>query len=152
MLLSQHLNPKSVLIDPEAKGRDELFGLLASVFLKSGLTLDRDEVVRRLIEREAILSTGIGGGVAVPHAQISGLGCLAIAASVHPNGIEYPSLDERPVRLVFCIIGDTNTAADHLAGLARLARLARKGNKLDDLINAGSGEEFVTTLGRLEGA
>jgi mannitol/fructose-specific phosphotransferase system IIA component (Ntr-type) len=151
VLLSQYLDPSSVLIAPEVKDRDELFGLLASVFLKSGLSLDCDEVVRRLIERETILSTGIGGGVAVPHAQISGLGCLAIAASVHPDGIDYPALDDKPVRLVFCLIGDTNTAADHLAGLARLARLARKGSKLEDLIKARTGEEFVTTLSRLEG-
>jgi mannitol/fructose-specific phosphotransferase system IIA component (Ntr-type) len=151
VLLSQYLDPSSVLIAPDVKDRDALFGLMASVFLKSGLSLDCDEVVKRLIEREAILSTGIGGGVAVPHAQISGLGCLAIAASVHPEGIEYPALDDKPVRLVFCLIGDTNTAADHLAGLARLARLARKGSKLDELIEARTGEEFVTTLGRLEG-
>jgi mannitol/fructose-specific phosphotransferase system IIA component (Ntr-type) len=150
VLLSQHLKPDSVLIAPQVRQRDELFALFAALFSRCGLTADSGEIVKRLIEREAILSTGIGSGVAVPHAQISGLGCLAIAASIHPDGIEYPSLDDKPVRLVFCLIGDTNTAADHLAGLARLARLARKGDKLEALINARSGEEFIASLSRLE--
>ena len=93
----------------------------------------------RLAERERILSTGIGGGVAVPHAQIPGLGRLTMAASTHPSGIEYPSLDEGPVRIVFCLLGDANTAADHLAGLARLARLARRSADLEPLVTASDG-------------
>jgi mannitol/fructose-specific phosphotransferase system IIA component (Ntr-type) len=74
-----------------------------------------------------------------------------MAASVHPDGIAYPSLDNKPVRLVFCLIGDANTTADHLAGLARLARLARKGDRLEALVGARTGEEFVSILARLEG-
>ena len=151
MLLSKHLKPDLVLIAPQVRQRDELFGLFASLFTSRDLVTDADEIIKGLIEREAILSTGIGGGVAVPHAQINGLGCLAMAASIHPDGIDYPALDNQPVRLVFCLIGDTNTAADHLAGLARLARLARKGEQLETLISARSGEEFVASLSRLEG-
>ena len=150
MLLSEHLTSESVLIAPEVDGRDELFHLLASVFVSSGLVSSQEAVVRRLVEREAVLSTGIGNGVAVPHAQISGLGCLAMAASVHPDGVPYPALDSQPIRLVFCLIGDTNSAADHLAGLARLARLARKASQLEELIRAGSAEAFIATLARIE--
>ncbi len=148
--LSEHLTPRSVLISPEVNGRDELFGLLASVFADTGRIKSPDQVRKRLCDREAILSTGIGNGVAVPHAQITGLGGLAMAVSVHPGGMDYPALDDQPVRLVFCLIGDTNTAAEHLAGLARLARLARKKERLDELVAAGSSEEFICTLARIE--
>lgn len=152
MQLFRSLSPELVLIRPEATDRRALFELFGAAFEEAGLVRDGDEVVRRLLEREAILSTGIGRGVAVPHAQIPGLGKLAMAASTHPDGVAYPSLDEQPVRLVFCLIGDSSTAADHLAGLARLARIARRDAALDDLIEASSGEEFVIALSRLEGA
>lgn len=150
MRLARQLSSDLVLIAPGVSGRDELFQLFADAFHRAGLVGSPDEVVRRLEEREAILSTGIGGGVAVPHAQIPGLGRLVMAASIHPEGIDYPALDDRPVRLVFCLIGDASTAADHLAGLARLARLARRGEALDELIRSPDGESFVASLTRLE--
>jgi len=149
--LSKKLNPELVLIAADAANRDELLERFGTAFKEAGLVSDANDVLKRLLEREAILSTGIGGGVAVPHAQIPGLGQLAMAASTHPDGIEYPTLDNQPVRLAFCLIGDSNTAADHLAGLARLARLARRNEILEELIQATSGEEFLAVLTRIEG-
>lgn len=151
MRLSEKLSPELVLIGPQVADRDELLRLFGSVFEEAGLVDSGSVVVRGLLEREKILSTGIGGGVAVPHAQIAGLGRLAMAASTHPEGIRYPALDSAPVRLVFCLIGDSNTAADHLAGLARLARLARRREALEELIGARTGEDFLAVLARLEG-
>ena len=74
-----------------------------------------------------------------------------VAASTHPEGIAYPALDEQSVRLVFCLLGDANTTADHLAGLARLARLARRRNAIEPLIEATDGREFIAALEKLEG-
>ena len=151
MRLSQRLEPEMVLIAPQADDREELFRRFGESFSEAGLVDSPETVVQRLLEREAILSTGIGGGVAVPHAQIPGLGRLALAASSHPAGLDYPALDHKPVRLVFCLLGDANTAADHLAGLARLARLARRRDDLEPLITASNGREFLDALEHLEG-
>ena len=151
MRLSQQLDPAMVLISPEVGDRSELFRRFGELFVKAKLVESGEQVVSRLLEREAILSTGIGGGVAVPHAQIPGLGRLAMAASTHPDGLEYPALDEQPVQLVFCLLGDANTAADHLAGLARLARLARRREALRPLVAAANGGAFLDALRRLEG-
>jgi len=139
-----------VLISPEVEERSELFRVFGEIFAEADLVDSPETVMDCLLDREAILSTGIGGGVAVPHAQIPGLGRLAMAASTHPAGLDYPSLDEKPVRLVFCLLGDANTAADHLAGLARLARLARRTEALEPLIAATNGQTFLEALERLE--
>jgi mannitol/fructose-specific phosphotransferase system IIA component (Ntr-type) len=152
VFLAEYLTPQSVLLAPDISGRDELFGLFASLFVTAGLVRTASHLTKRLVARESVLTTGIGNGMAVPHAQISGLGRLAMAASVHPEGITYPSLDDRPVRLVFCLIGDTNTSAEHLAGLARLARLARKQDQLEQLIQAETALGFIRTLRRIEGS
>jgi PTS system nitrogen regulatory IIA component len=148
--LSEQLSPDLVLISPDVSGRDELFRRFGSVLERAGLVPSGDDVVGRLLEREAILSTGIGGGVAVPHAQVPGLGRLVMAVSIHPDGFDYPALDDLPVRLVFCLLGDSSTAADHLAGLARLARLARREEVLETLVSAPDGEGFLDALADLE--
>ena len=139
-----------VLISPDVVDRAGLFRLFGDLFENAKFVESGEQVVTRLLEREAILSTGIGGGVAVPHAQIRGLGRLAMAVSTHTNGLEYPALDEQPVRLVFCLLGDTNTAADHLAGLARLARLARRSAALEPLLEATDGDSLLVALRHLE--
>jgi PTS system nitrogen regulatory IIA component len=150
--LSKKLNPDMVLISPDVADRDGLFRLFGDLVAGAGLVTSADVVVEKLMEREKILSTGIGGGVAVPHAQLAGLGRLVMTASSHPNGLEYPALDDQPVRLVFCLLGDVNTTADHLAGLARLARLARRRTALEPLVTAADGRAFVAALEELEGA
>jgi mannitol/fructose-specific phosphotransferase system IIA component (Ntr-type) len=149
--LADRLAGELVLIDPEVADRDALLRLYGSIFAQAGIFADGEEVARRLLERERVLSTGIGGGIAVPHAQVPGLGRLAIAASTHPRGLPYPAVDEQPVRLTFCLIGDSTTAADHLAGLARLARLARRSEFVEGLVGALSVADFLARLGRLEG-
>ncbi len=148
MHLYEHLIPDRVLIAPAVSGRSELFHRFGEVFEDTGIVDSAEAVSRRLEERERILSTGIGLGVAIPHAQVPGIGALFMAASVHPDNLDYPSLDDEPIRLVFCLIGDTDTAADHLAGLARLARLARRG--LGRLVESTSGEAFIKALKELE--
>jgi PTS system nitrogen regulatory IIA component len=150
--LSKKLEPGMVLISPDVTDRDGLFRLFGDLVAGAGLVISADEVVAKLMEREKILSTGIGGGVAVPHAQLAGLGRLVMTASSHPDGLEYPALDDQPVRLVFCLLGDVNTTADHLAGLARLARLARRRTALEPLVTAVDGRAFVAALEELEGA
>ena len=150
MLLFQHLTPERVLIDPVVTGRDSLFCLFGERFEDLGLLPSGDAVVQSLKEREAILSTGIGGGWAIPHAQMPAVGRLLMAVSVHPRGLGYPAVDQMPVQLVFCLIGDSKTAADHLAGLARLARLARQAGAMEQLVKVSSPEVFIDTLKAIE--
>lgn len=152
MFLYEQLAPERVLIAPDVSGRDELFENFGKLFERLRLVGSGDTVTRLLKEREAILSTGIGEGWAIPHAQIAGVGRVVTAVSVHPDAIDYPALDNEPVRLVFCLIGDANTTADHLAGLARLARLARQADALARLVRAATPQDFIDTLKSIEKA
>ncbi len=150
MFLFQHLTKERVLIDPVVTGRDQLFRLFGERFEDLDLVSSRGVVEQSLKEREAVLSTGIGEGWAIPHAQIPGAGRLLMAVSVHPRGLSYPAVDQLPVQLVFCLIGDSKTAADHLAGLARMARLARQDGALDRLVKTVTPEEFIGVLKAIE--
>jgi len=149
--LYQKLEPGRVLIDPPVGDRAGLFARFGRLFQETGHVANAERVVRLLEERERILPTGIGRGVAVPHAQLEGLDHLVLAVSTHPGGLEYPALDDVPVRLVFCLLGGLDTAALHLAGLAHIARIARRAGELDPLVEAPSAQAFLETLRRIEG-
>ena len=149
--LYQCLSRERVLIAPAVTNRDELLTAFAELFAGAAPGLTAGRIVGALLEREQILSTGIGRGVAVPHAQIDGLHRLFMAVSTHPAGIDYPSVDDLPVRLAFCLLGGADSAPDHLAGLARIARRARRPERLEPLILATSGDDLIRTLSRLEG-
>jgi len=149
--LYERLDPERILIDPPVQDRSGLFARFGQLLEETGHVEDARRVVHLLEERERILPTGIGKGVAVPHAQLEDLDHLVLAVSTHPRGLDYPALDDEPVRLVFCLLAGLNTAALHLAGLAHIARIARRSGELDPLVEAQSPEIFLDTLRRIEG-
>ncbi|HHQ48319.1 MAG TPA: hypothetical protein ENK19_05485, partial [Acidobacteria bacterium] len=87
--LYEKLEPDRILIDPPVGDRSELFARFGRLFQETGHVADAERVVRLLEERERILPTGIGRGVAVPHAQLEELDHLVLAVSTHPGGLDY---------------------------------------------------------------
>ena len=83
------------------------------------------KVVEILLNREALGSTGIGQGVAIPHGKCNAVGSLVGAFGVAPTGVEFGSLDGAPVHLVFLLIAPEDSAGPHLKALARISRLLK---------------------------
>ena len=116
--------PDAVLASVKASGKKallaELAGRAASLF-----KLDERRLFDRLLERERLGSTGIGGGIAIPHGRMSDLAkpCGLFTRLVHP--VDFDSIDERPVDVVFLLVAPEGAGADHLKALARIARLLR---------------------------
>ena len=99
------LEENCVALDLEIADKSELVSKLVDLLESAGVVTDREEVVQRVLEREKLMSTGIGGGVAIPHAQCRGASKLAIALARTKDGVEFDALDGKPVRLFFMIIG-----------------------------------------------
>lgn len=93
--------------------------------LGSGAECDEAVVLRLLKEREQLLSTGIGDGVAIPHTPVPGLSGQRAALVLCPQGIEFDAIDQQPVRIFFGVIGPKSAASEHLKILAKLSRLLR---------------------------
>ncbi len=145
------MRTEQILIAPPVQNREELFAAFAKLLVSRNLVRTAEDVVRALSEREVILSTGIGGGVAAPHAQLEMEPDMIIAASTHPGGLDYPTLDGQPVRLAFCLLAAPGARAQHLAALARIARIARHREGVRLLAKAQNQEDFLTRLARFEG-
>jgi PTS system nitrogen regulatory IIA component len=107
-----------------------------SALLARGAGVATEEVERVLQEREALQSTGIGEGVAIPHGALAQLEAQCAALLVVPRGVEFAAIDGAPVFIVFAVIGPKRATGEHLKTLARVSRLLRNKAFRDRLIAA----------------
>lgn len=130
-------------------------GLLAELVGLVAVDCDerrRRSVLRAVRERESVLSTGIGNGVAIPHGKSEALRDLRLAAGVTGDPVDFDALDGAPVSLFFLLVGPENAAGTHVKALSRISRLLRKEDLRRRLVAARSADEFLETLRELEGS
>jgi nitrogen PTS system EIIA component len=145
VLLTELLSPDRVVVPLTARDKAGVIAELTHHLVDhSGGGFD--EVLSAVQEREAVLSTGIGFGVAIPHARSSAVRELSIVCGLSPVPVPYDSIDGEPVRLFFLIVGPESSAGQHVKLLSRIARLVRRDNLRQKLCEAGSPEEFYATL------
>jgi nitrogen PTS system EIIA component len=118
------IGPDAVLASAKATGKKSLLAELAHR-AASLYGVDERRLLDLLIERERLGSTGIGGGIAIPHCRMPGLssphGLFARVAAP----VDFDAIDERPIDVVFLLIAPDGAGADHLKALARVSRLLR---------------------------
>lgn len=111
---------------------------------------DRDAVLRAVRERESVLSTGIGYGVAIPHGKTGLLSELRMAAGRSREPMEFDALDGLPVQLFFLLIGPDAAAGPHIKALSRISRIVRQDDVRADLIAAKDPASFMRALQNAE--
>ncbi len=139
-----------VKVPLEATTKEGVLRELVDVLAEDGCVEDPDEVLRVVRERESVLSTGIGHGVALPHGKTDACQELTIAAGVTTEPVDFAALDEAPVRLVFLLVGPESAAGSHIKALSRISHLVRRPEVRDGLIQAGSDEVFLRVLREAE--
>ncbi len=128
MSVAEQLHPAAVLIAPTARDKWQLIERLAEALVAAG-RLPKEklaEAVQALFEREQCVSTGLEHGIAIPHAALPGLGRVALALALLPDGLEFDSQDGRPVQVAVAILVPREDKLLHLQTLAEVAR--RLGN------------------------
>jgi PTS system nitrogen regulatory IIA component len=91
----------------------------------AGVVPSADDLAKRLVEREAIGSTGLGGGLAIPHCKVRNLADVVVSIGISRAGIDFHSADGQPVTVVFLVLSPAESPALHLQALARISRLIR---------------------------
>jgi mannitol/fructose-specific phosphotransferase system IIA component (Ntr-type) len=105
-----------------------------------------EDILRAVEEREAVLSTGIGHGVAIPHGKTGTIRELRLVAGASPAPVPFNALDGQPVRLFFLLVGPESSAGDHVKALSRISRLVRREPLRERLMQARSPNEFYQVL------
>jgi mannitol/fructose-specific phosphotransferase system IIA component (Ntr-type) len=150
LLLTDLLTIDRIKIPLQSQAKDELLRELVEVVSASGGVPDRDDVLRAVREREAVLSTGIGHGVAIPHGKSPGLSELRMAAGRSASPVDFDALDGQPVSLFFLLVGPESAAGPHIKALSRISRLVRRDEIRARLVAARTAEEFLKTLHEVE--
>jgi fructose-specific phosphotransferase system IIA component len=150
VLLSELLTPARVRVALEARTKDGVIEELVGVLRDTGAVDDAEGVLRAVRQREEVLSTGVGSGVAIPHGKSDGVAELAMAAGVAVPPIDFDALDGQPVSLFFLLVGPESAAGPHVKTLSRIARLVRRDDFRERLARVASAEEFLAVLAEAE--
>jgi len=148
MHLTEILTLQRVVVDTDGSlvsDKDSALELLASLIAPALMT-DTDAVLRLLSARERLQSTGIGDGVAIPHASADSATTQAGALLLCPCGVPFESIDGYPARIVFGVVGPRRATGEHLRTLARISRLLRDAGTRARLIESPTAEEALTIV------
>jgi PTS system nitrogen regulatory IIA component len=124
-MLTADLQPAAIIPGLSARNKAEVLAELAQNVIDRHPALDRQDLLQILNEREKLGSTGIGDGIAIPHGKLRQVNELICAFGRSREGVDFSSLDGRPVHLFFLLIAPENAAAVHLKALARISRILR---------------------------
>lgn len=151
MLLTDLISPERIKVPLESREKDDLLRELVDVVIRSDQVDEPDDVLRAVLEREAVLSTGIGHGVAIPHGKSPAMPDLRMAAGITDDPVDFDALDGQPVRLFFLLVGPESAAGPHIKALSRISRLVRREDVRQKLLAARDAEEFYQALKEAEG-
>jgi len=144
--LSDYLREDLVLTELPTAEKDAFIAALAETVADRVDGVDASDLRERLLAREAQQSTGIGGGLALPHAMVPGLEETLLAVARVAGGIDYAASDARPADLFFLLLSPPESAGLHLRALARLARILDVESTLTRLREAEDAAELHRLL------
>ena len=146
MILTQILKPDCIKAPPAGQDKESVITELVDLLDKSGQLIDRDSVLQAVLAREQARSTGIGSGVAIPHGKCTGISELTMAIGIIKDGLEFDSIDEKPVTIVVLLASPSDRTGPHIQALARISRLMLDAGFKDKLENAASAEEVYELI------
>jgi PTS system nitrogen regulatory IIA component len=118
----------------------------AEVLQAAGRVKDAEALVRVLLERESLGSTGIGNGVAIPHGKLSFISNMVVAFGRSSRGVDFQSIDAEPAYLFFLLVTPDNKPGDHLKALARISRILKNPALRENLRRTSDRQELKRLL------
>jgi fructose PTS system EIIBC or EIIC component len=150
MKITELLTINTILLNIEGNQKEDTIDQLVEVLFKAGKISDRSEFKASILKREEQSTTGIGDGIAIPHAKTKVVNEAAIVFGKSAAGVNYESLDGKPAHLFFMIAAPEGANNTHLEALARLSGLLMKAEVRYELLKATTPEEIIDTINRYD--
>lgn len=148
MKLSELFIETCVKLDLEPSAKEDLLGTILRDLDSKGLIKEFDVAIRDVLEREKVMSTGIGNGVAIPHAYTDGVDRLVAGFYRTTQGVDFAALDGENVDLFFIILGPKASRRDHIKVLAKISRLLNHGEFRKELREAEAAGDVMAVFKR----
>ncbi len=143
MKISDLLTEDLVVTNLEGDSKEDIINSIVDLVGASPKVLDKEKVREAVLERERIMSTGVGDGFAIPHGKTDAVSDIVAAFAVTAKPIDYESLDEKPVRLVFILVSKVNMVGPHIKLLSRISRLMNKPDFRNKLLAVQSSKDII---------
>ena len=150
MRIIELLDPRSISLNGTPGNKSEALDQMVALMVKSGKIQDAEDYRKKVYAREEESTTGIGGGIAIPHGKCSAVKKPGLASMVVRDGVDFDSLDGEPTKLIFLIAAPDTEDNVHLDVLSKLSVLLMDEDFTDSLIHAASVEEFLTLIDRAD--
>jgi PTS system fructose-specific IIC component len=148
--ISDFLTPEAIIMEIKAKEKIAAIKELVSHMVVNKFVNDGEEFLKALAKRENLESTGIGDGIAIPHARTNAVKDLVLAFARSPEGVDFSAVDGKPSYLIFLIASPENKKSEYIMALAKLSRLLRKQQVRDQLKDADSPQKILSVIKKNE--
>jgi fructose-specific phosphotransferase system IIA component len=123
MILTKILKPGCIKVPLESKDKESAIRELIELLDEQNLLLNKSIVLEAILIREHSRSTGIGSGVAIPHCKCKGVNELVMAVGISPKGIDFESVDDKPVKIIVLLASPLNQTGLQITALASISKL-----------------------------
>jgi fructose PTS system EIIBC or EIIC component len=143
MKVFELLDEKFILTDFKSDDKEDIINELIDLYDGNEKVSDIKKVRKAILDREKIMSTGVGKGFAIPHGKSNAVKDIIAAFGKTTRDIDYDALDGNPVHLVFLLVGRDDMVGKHIKLLSRISRLMNKDEFREKLLSANSKEEII---------
>ena len=152
MRLSELINEDAVTLRLKASTKREALVEMVEILEHAHRFDSKGEILDQVVRREAMMTTGIGNGVAVPHGKARSVDRVSAACAVAPDGLDFDAEDGQPVYLLVLFVSPESATSMHVRVLANLSRLLKEESVRQSLREAKSVSAFLATLHSAEAA
>lgn len=149
MKITEVLYKEAILVDLKARDKKGVLEELSKPVSQIA-GIKQQDLVRVLLEREQLGSTGIGGGIGIPHGKLKNLENLVLGFGLSRKGIDFDSMDRRPTHIFFLLVTPENSTGLHLKVLARISRLLKNEDFKEKLFQISDAEDFLNEIEQVD--
>jgi PTS system fructose-specific IIC component len=135
LTLSKQISPQRIILNLVSRTKEDAIRELVQAVPSATKIHDKEELIKRVLEREQIETTGIGEGIAIPHARTDAVEGICICLGISPKGIDYGSIDNEPVHILIMLAANESAHEDYLNTLACVASLFNDKKFCQDIIS-----------------
>lgn len=150
MKLSERLVDNGIIINSTSTSKTAILREMVDALVQAFEIKHREEILDAVLARESTKSTGIGCGLAVPHAKVDYVDRMCMVAATVENGLEFDTMDKEPVYLLMLIVSPSNTVGPHIKALSSVARLMADADVRNLLIKSKTPSEFLSHMREAE--
>jgi mannitol/fructose-specific phosphotransferase system IIA component (Ntr-type) len=150
MRISDFLNESLITVSLEHRDKTGIIEELLDLAVKSGKISSRADALKAVLDREALMSTGLERGIAIPHAKSSTTNEICMALAISRDGVDFDAADGEPSRLFFFLLAPESAAGQNVQVLAQIARLSGDPSFCQALQDAGTPEEAYQVIRQAE--